>query len=343
MSRILVLSCSLIVWTCVWIPAAMAQGLFMNPFEERAIGEQGHPEAVARDGGEHPNRALSTYIRSIGSEAAYSSARHPDQFVFTTLNNPSFNAYARPGGFLYVHVGILGWMNDESEFMALMGHEVGHAISRHSAREFNRENVANTLGRLAERRRQRRGESSEDLEEKKIQAWLALKEYGRDQEFESDDISLNVLIKTKRDPAAATRMLTTLVRFKNIMDKITGGGGDEVPPHARSHPPGIDRVRRAATRLNESGATGDPDLRYRDRFLDAIDGLIVPAHPLYLDQSYMVKVHTVQPGETVASLSQRMQTFPVIQEDMFRAVNGMNGSARLVVGQRVKLFVAPTR
>lgn len=320
-------------------PVAAAQGLFLNPFEERAIGEQGHPKAVAKDGGEHPNRELANYIRSIGSEAAYSSARHPDQFVFTTLNNSSFNAYARPGGFLYVHVGILGWMNDESEFMALMGHEVGHAISRHSARQYNRENVANTLGRLAERRRQRRG-GGEDLEEKKVQAWLALKEYGRDQEFESDDIALDVLVKTKRDPEASTRMLSTLVRFKNIMDKVSNSDADEVPPHARSHPPGIDRVRRAATKLNESGLSGAPDLRYRDRFLDAIDGLVVPAHPLYLGKPYKVKVHTVQPGETVESLAPMMQTFPAIQVDMFRAINGLNSTARIVVGQRVKLFVS---
>lgn len=321
-------------------PIATAQGIFLNPFEERAIGEKGHPKAVANDGGEHPNKELANYIRSIGSEAAYSSARHPDQFVFTTLNNSSFNAYARPGGFLYVHVGILGWMNDESEFMALMGHEVGHAISRHSARQYNRENVANTLGKLAERRRRRRGGSNEDLEEKKLQAWLALKEYGRDQEFESDDIALNVLIKTKRDPEASTRMLSTLVRYKNIMNKVTGSEGDEVPPHARSHPPGIDRVRRAATKLNEAGVSGDPDLRFRDRFLDAIDGMLVPAHPLYLGEPHKVKVHTVQPGETVETLAPRMQTYPLLQEDMFRAVNGLSGSARIVVGQRVKLFVS---
>ena len=315
--------------------SANAQGVFMNPWEERAIGEQGHPKAIERDGGEYPDRELSRYIRSVASAAAYSSARNPDQFVITTLNNASFNAYARPGGFLYVHVGILPWMNDEAELMALLGHEVGHAINRHSARQYNRESVASRIIERAQERR--RGREDPMLEQRKMEAWMALSEYGRDQEFESDDVSLQVLIRTDRDPAAATRMLSRLLQYQQIMDKLVGSS-DETPDHSSSHPPGIDRVRRAATQMNQAGVTTIPEQRYRTRYLDAINGLIVPASPLYLNRPFRVQIYTVQAGDTVASLASRMQTFPLVQEDMFRSVNGLTSTDTLAEGMVVKIF-----
>jgi predicted Zn-dependent protease len=314
---------------------AQGQGLFMNPLEERRIGVAGHPTAIANDGGEISNKTVAVYIEKIGQEAANASARHPDQFVFTTLHNSSFNAYARPGGFLYVHAGIIPWLNDEAELMALMGHEVGHAISRHSARSYNRESVADRLLDLSSRRR---SQSSEELEDKKIQSWLALQEYGRDQEYESDDIALSILTATKRDPQGSPRMLYKLVRYGAIMEALSGEP-DETPDYARSHPPSSDRVRRALSKMQEAGLSETSSLAYRDRFLDTIDGLIVPGSILTNKKPYRVRVVKVSASDTIASLSARMQVLPGLEDIIFRTVNNISDNeTTLPVGYRVKVF-----
>lgn len=315
---------------------AVAQGLFINPLEERQLGIQGHPQAILRDGGVYGKESVSRLIRSLGQEAANSVARHPDQFVITTLNNSSFNAYARLGGFLYVHAGIIPWLNDEAELMALLGHECGHAVNRHMARSIARQNVSERLVKLSALRR---GQTAQGVKENQVEAWLAIKKYGRDQEFQADDVAMLAVARTGRDPEGTVRLLRKLMQWNDLHRKLNPTA-KEPDPYSASHPPSVDRVARSQQLLVQSGYKADTNTAFQDRYYSAINGMVVPKSSLTLGRPYRVDVRTVKSGDTVASLARQMALPALIKEDGFRMSNGLAPDDTLTPGQPVKVFTS---
>lgn len=308
--------------------AARAQGLFINPFEERAIGVASHQKAIAQDGGLYPRPAIGRYVQELGMRVAQTSARHPDQFVFTVVNNPVPNACTRLGGFIYVNAGYLPWFDDEAELASTLGHEVGHAIKRHVAHAINRENVSDrVIGLRALFRPQ-------ETEAMKIRANLALKSFGRDQENEADGVSVSALGKLGYDPFAMSTKL-----YKNLLNERLYGGSD-VPEALRTHPFTVDRIRATTATARSIAAipgTGT-GTRNRDRYLDLINGLPIGRDPMYGAAPVRVRVIPVPAGATVATLAARMAPSPMRQR-LFMAINGLDGDADLAKLTRVKLLV----
>lgn len=301
-----------------------AQGMFLNPFEERRMGEQTYASFLEKNGGKIADPKLTAYLVEFCQRIANATAKHPDQFVFSVVRNPEPNAFATYGGFVYIQAGILPWMNDEAELAAVLGHEVGHSINRHLAKSYSRTNMAKAgykFGVLTGRFRGRESEVKEGLK-------LQVISYGRDQELESDVVGFAVDGKMGLDTLGAARMLTQLSRMEGWYSS-TYKVEEITPSYLQSHPQSSERISRAISLAEAQGGTDSP--RNRDRYLDAINGmrLDLKSGPRF------VRVVTVRNGETATSLAKRV-AMPNPQH-YFLAINGLDSPDQLKPGMRVKL------
>src|SRR5439155_19618717 len=119
----------------------------MSEAQEIGIGQQTHPE-VLKEMGEYKDAELQRYVADIGMRLAKSSERPTLPWHFTIVDQPVVNAFAVPGGFIYITRGILAYLNSEAQLAGVLGHECGHVTARHSAQQITRSRIAG-VGLLA--------------------------------------------------------------------------------------------------------------------------------------------------------------------------------------------------
>ena len=124
---------SLSMLLLAWAPP----GLSVSLEEEIRIGQEEHAKIIARMG-VYQNAELQAYIDRVGKRVAAESSREEIDYTFTILNDDMINAFALPGGFVYVTRGMLMHMNSESELAAVLGHEIAHVTEKHAFRNQNR-------------------------------------------------------------------------------------------------------------------------------------------------------------------------------------------------------------
>ena len=245
--------------------------------QEKAQGAQAHPQLMREYGGAYTG-PQADYVRRVGQRIAVQSGLSNAQsdFTVTLLNSPVDNAFAVPGGYVYVTRNLLALMNDEAELASVMGHEVGHVAARHSRARNNTSTAVgigttllgallgnSTLGQLATR-----GVGTV--------AQLGVLSYSRGQETQADSLGVKYLVTANYDPLAASSMLASLAA-QNTLDARIGGKSGGAPTIFSSHPDPQGRVARTA---QEAKATGYvKGARNRDTFLAAIDGMIYGDDP----------------------------------------------------------------
>ena len=104
----------------------------LSEAEELAIGQQQDVE-IRREMGVYDDAALQRYVDDLGQELARNSHRPNLPWSFTIVDSPAINAFALPGGYIYVTRGLLAYLDDESELAGVLGHEIGHVTARHAA------------------------------------------------------------------------------------------------------------------------------------------------------------------------------------------------------------------
>ncbi|MFP6779398.1 MAG: M48 family metalloprotease, partial [Alphaproteobacteria bacterium] len=109
------------------------QLVILSVAEENNIGAKEHPKIIKSFGGIYQNIELQEYIKDIGNSIT-ASADIPDaRWTYTILDSPIVNAFALPGGYVYVTRGLLALANDEAEIASVIGHEIAHVTARHTA------------------------------------------------------------------------------------------------------------------------------------------------------------------------------------------------------------------
>ncbi|HEY0148813.1 MAG TPA: M48 family metalloprotease [Allosphingosinicella sp.] len=241
-----------------------------------AHAAQQHPQIVEQFGGEEGG-ARGAYVRQVGAKVAARTNIQggANAFRITTLNSPVMNAFAVPGGYLYITRQLLGLMNDEAELASVLGHEAGHIAAQHS-KERQRAGIlsqilaagaaivtgSNQVGQLA-------GQVSQGL-------FLS---YSRKQELEADDLGVRYIAGAGYDPTASATFLGSLGAATSLESRAAGGKDERsTPSWARTHPLSAERVRRATQQAQRTGLVGR-GLRNRDQFLAQIDGLMVGDDP----------------------------------------------------------------
>src|SRR3982751_2579187 len=107
----------------------------MSEQQEIALGQQSDPE-VRRDMGVYEDARLQEYVQGIGTKLARASERPNLPWHFTVVDSPAVNAFALPGGYVYITRGILPFLDDESQLAGVLGHEIGHVTARHAAQQY---------------------------------------------------------------------------------------------------------------------------------------------------------------------------------------------------------------
>jgi predicted Zn-dependent protease len=258
-------------------PAALAGDPF-TPFiseaDEARIGAEQHEKILAEFGGAYDNPALVRYVDSIGQFLALTSERPNVRFTFTVLNSPIVNAFAVPGGYVYVSRGLLALAGDEAELAGVLAHEIGHVSARHGAQRISTGILAQLglglLGLLTD--------SQELAGIAQFGALAVLQSYSREQEYEADLRGVRYLSRAGFDPEAMASFLSKLRAHSELEAAIAGqtGGGDRFDIFA-THPRTAERVRRA---IHAAGVrrVADPIVA-RDIYLGKIDGILYGDDP----------------------------------------------------------------
>ncbi|NKB59457.1 MAG: M48 family metalloprotease [Alphaproteobacteria bacterium] len=264
-------ACSLVAGLgtgCTVNPATGSRDLILvNPDEEKQIGLREHPKILAQFGGVYKDSAAAGYVASIGGKLAATTETPSLGFTFTLLDSPIVNAFALPGGYVYISRGLMALAGNEAELAGVLGHEIGHVVARHSAQRQSQSMLAQLgvglLGAVT-------GRESSQLAG--TVAGLYLRSYSRDQELEADMLGIRYLRRTGYDINAMASFLARLRANSQLEAQIAGRSPNEVDSYdiTATHPRTIERVQRAAA-LSGGKQNGRRD---RNSYLKALDGMI---------------------------------------------------------------------
>jgi predicted Zn-dependent protease len=247
---------------------------------DKATGAKAHPDLLAEFGGALTGPQAS-YVESIGKTIAVQSglSNARGDFTVTLLNSPVNNAFAVPGGYVYVTRQLTALMNNEAELAGVLGHEVGHVAARHSAKRqqaAQRNSILGALGSVlsgAILGDSGFGQIGQRIFSQGSQL-LTLK-FSRSQELEADKLGITYLRRAGYDPRAMATVLESLARQNALEAQLRGNSSSAVPAWASTHPDPASRVRDAQ-RTAGAAAAG---ITNRDKFLAGISGLVYDDDP----------------------------------------------------------------
>jgi predicted Zn-dependent protease len=217
--------------------------------------------------------ALGAYVQAVGERLAAQSPRREVTYRFSVVDRAEPNAFALPGGHVYVTRGLLALLEGEDELAGVLGHEIGHVAARHAVQRVSRAApigiltgvvavaggvVSPSLGRMV-------GGAGSTLNE------ALLAPYSRDQEREADRIGQDTAARAGWDPAGLARALATMGRVERLQRKQP-----ERTSFLDSHPGTAERVADVQARASQvSRGSAAPIAATRDDFLRRLDGLVV--------------------------------------------------------------------
>lgn len=259
------------IMLAVSVPAmAPAQTVRSISASDKAQGAKAHPELLKEFGGAYRG-PQAAYVERVGKKIALQSGLSNSErdFTVTLLDSPVNNAFAIPGGYVYVTRQLLALMNDEAELASVLGHEIGHVAARHS----NKRSTTSTLGNILAAGVGVLTGSSELGKVAGYGAQLYTLRFSRTQEYAADDLGIRYLRGAGYDPYAAADMLASLNAMSTVEARAAGKDANATPGWASTHPNTADRVTRARQRATAAGAGPGKGARNREAFLAAIDGM----------------------------------------------------------------------
>jgi predicted Zn-dependent protease len=263
---------------CATVPGSdVAAGAPISAAEAQQ-GAQYHQQFLAEFGGEVTG-AQAAYVEQVGQNIAVQSGLANSQSAFNVslLNSSVDNAFAVPGGYIYVTRQLVALMNNEAELAGVLGHEVGHVAARHSARRqaaAQRNSILGVLGAVITGAVLGDSSLGQQLSQGLLQgSQLLTLRYSRNQELEADDLGIRYLKGAGYDPRAMATVLQSLAA-QTALDAQLQGRDSTIPEWASTHPDPASRVQGALAKAgNAAGVTN------RDTFLTRIDGLIYGDDP----------------------------------------------------------------
>lgn len=187
----------------------------MDESAEVAEGQKEHQQ-VLQEYGAYANPAVQAYVNDLGQRLAAHSHRTQLEWHFTVLDSPEINAFALPGGYVYVTRGIMAYLDSEADLAGVMGHEIGHVTARHGAQRATRQQnaglgvfAASVLGAVLESQGvSGAGRMAGQVSQTVAAGYVA--SYGRDQELQADGLGAEYLSRSHYDPRNMVDVITVL-------------------------------------------------------------------------------------------------------------------------------------
>lgn len=209
---------------------------------ERTIGETLSLESLQRFGTPVQREKLQEYVTLVGSAVAAHSKRSTIPYRFAVLDSDIYNAFAAPGGIIFISRAMLDLLENEAELAAVLAHEVGHVAERHAVRSIRRAQFFEGVGKItAASMKGDRGKKYESMIGD-LQNVLFDKGLDREMEFEADRAAVETTLRTGYD---ASGMLSVLKKLKTVEAKNTKQGS-----WFSTHPPLDERIERLETQLS---------------------------------------------------------------------------------------------
>lgn len=258
-----------------------AERSVMSEAAEIAEGKKSHAQ-VLQEYGVLKNPRVQAYVNDIGQRLAQQSQRANLQWTFTVLDSPEINAFALPGGYVYITRGIMVYLDSEADLAGVIGHEIGHVTARHGAQRATRQQdaglgvlAASILGAVLESQGVGgAGRMASDLSQTVAAGYVS--RYGREQELQADGLGAEYLSRIRFDPRNMIDVINVLKNQERFAADLARSQGRPVPEQnswLSSHPSNDQRLS-AITQLAAQYKTPAPyNDEGRARYQQMLEGM----------------------------------------------------------------------
>ncbi|RFF30675.1 M48 family metallopeptidase [Wenzhouxiangella sediminis] len=300
------------LFTVLAFAVMLSQGCAVNPVsgdrefvlisenQEIAMGSEG-ARSVHKSVGLVENAALQEYVQELGVGLAMDSERPRLPWSFGVINDPTPNAFAFPGGYIFITRGLMGLMGNEAELASVLGHEIGHVTARHSVAMMTRSQVAQIglgVGSILS------PEIAEFSEAAAGGLSLLFLSYGRDAERQADDLGFKYALSHGSDVREMPNVFASLQHADRL------AGDSPLPGWLATHPDPAERILRIEKRL------GDLD--------QPLDGSRIGRDAYLARQPARIAITRTSVAMTLKSFNERFPS--VIDIDQLALINQLSGS-----------------
>lgn len=245
------------------------QFVLISEEQEIAMGAEG-AKGVAQSIGLVDDQSLQNYVQGLGRRLAADSERPHLPWSFNVVDDPTPNAFAFPGGYIFITRGLMGLMRNEAELATVLGHEIGHVTARHSVSMMSRAQVAQIglgVGSIVSPRLAQ----FSDMAASGLS--LLFLSYGRDAERQADDLGFQYALKHGYDVREMVNVFASLQNAGKL------AGASPLPDWLASHPNPAERITRIEAQLDRLDQPMDAARVGLDDYMQRIDGMMFGADP----------------------------------------------------------------
>ena len=238
--------------------------------QEIQMGQQSDPEIVATMG-LYDDAAVQKYVSDLGLRLAATSERPDLPWTFRVVDDPTVNAFAVPGGFIYVTRGLMSHLTSEAQLVGVLGHEIGHVTARHSVQDMSKSQLAQLglgIGMILAPELQGLGQvASAGLQ-------VLFLKYSRDHENQADELGVRYMRRNGYEPTEMASVMSMLERSSQLSPE-----SGKVPEWLSSHPSPPNRVAHIMEVAAASEAQSTGKLVRRDEYVKRLDNMVFGNNP----------------------------------------------------------------
>ena len=270
MKRLIFSFLILVLSSCAVNPVTGKQDFVVLSEEQEIQMGREYNAQILRQYQIYEDEKIQSYVQSIGESLAKKSHRPNLIYRFTVLDSPEINAFALPGGYIYINRGLMAYMSSEEELAAVLGHEIGHVTARHSVRQYSQ---AQLMGVLSAAIEINSGRTAGDLAN--LASGALLSGYGREMELEADDLGAQYIYQDGYSPQGMYDVLAVLKDQEIYSKKVAKQRGVEPRNYHgvfASHPSNDKRLQEVLDNVSQNFVKGVNQSK-RD-YLAMIEGMV---------------------------------------------------------------------
>ncbi len=264
---------------CAVNPATGEQDLvLMSEQSEIALGRKTNKE-VLQQYIVYDDPELQAYVNEVGQALAMNSHRNNLIYRFTVLDSRDVNAFALPGGYIFITRGLMAYLNSEAELAAVLGHEIGHVTARHSVRQYSATQLTGIGTVLASIFIPGMNQASNQLMQ--VMGTAFLRGYGREHELEADQLGAEYLARTNYDTESMLDVIQVLKDQETFETQRAKSEGREPRIYHglfSTHPDHDTRLQEIVANASKYQSQTE-GIKGEAEYLNKIDGLIFGDSP----------------------------------------------------------------